>query len=99
MKKSILAFWTRVKANKITSGLGAVFIGSLLALGFPSLTSWLPKPIQDQIMQIAFYTIGAAISSLFLFVKQHGNTGDPAGLSSPIVPQQPTPIVNQTQNK
>lgn len=81
--KYLRAFYTRVCANKVPAGMGLSFGGSLIAIRWPQLYSWLPPEFQRQISSIAYYTIGTMLTGLFFWVKTHGNVGDPANINKP----------------
>lgn len=85
------AFWARLMANKVMTGLGLAFAASTAVLACPKSIGWLPIDLQHDIFEAAHYCWQAAIGTAFFFIKQHGAVGDPAGLSAPKVPQQPPP--------
>lgn len=72
-------FWSRLMANKITSALGVIFFFSCAVTAFPKSVGWLPKDAQAMVFDIAHYTIMAALTALYFFVKQHSTVGDAGG--------------------
>lgn len=74
----ITDFIARVRANKVTAGLGIAIILSATIIFFPKCIAWLPPEIGKSLWNFANQTILYAIGLALMFVKGHASVGDPA---------------------
>lgn len=82
---SLQDFLSRLRANKVMCGLAIAFAFAATVLKFPQWFKWLPPQAFDALWQAAIDTFRYGLVVVVLFVKQHGQVGDPAGKNTAVI--------------